>query len=74
MASRASKPRKDFAAARAFFLTLFVISAFAAWRFVIPGDPLRKVGENGRLQKRGGLAPGEVLFSSSDEEVGTFYE
>ena len=70
MASRASEPRQKFAAARAFYLTILVISIFAAWSFVASGKLLGKGGEGLQLQKREQLPFGHVGLTHSDEEVG----
>lgn len=67
----ASETRKDFAAARTFYLTILVISLFAVWRLVIPGDPLGKADEDAGLQKRERLATGELVFTRSDKDVRT---
>lgn len=69
MASTAFERKKGFAAARAFYLTLFVITALCAWRFVVPGASLGQGSDDGGLQKRGISTAGEVGLTGSDEDV-----
>ena len=66
----ASQPRGKFAAARAFYLTLLVISIFAVWRVAVPGTPPGKAAGEVQLQKRDRLVPGQLSLTRSDVEVG----